>query len=103
MWSCTVITLSRIDALGSQCLIPWLPGIAFVRYPNHGSTPCKERHSTAFPRRRLSSEFVKVLVHIGFLNDEEQSYYEKDPLATICAKATLKDEEEKARILRSFR
>lgn len=68
-------------------------------------------------------EFVKVLVDIGFLNDEEQSFCkepipwkeatqkiisasssdEKDLVVTICAKTTFKDEEEKARILAGLR
>ncbi|OTA89974.1 hypothetical protein M434DRAFT_14247 [Hypoxylon sp. CO27-5] len=67
-------------------------------------------------------EFVKVLVEIGFLNDEEQRFRkeavpweeatqkiisspssdEKDLIVTICAKTTFKDEE-KARILRALR
>lgn len=68
-------------------------------------------------------EFVKVLVDIGFLSDEEQSFCkeaipwkeatqkvisapssdEKDLVATIVAKATFKDEEEKTRILSGLR
>lgn len=68
-------------------------------------------------------EFVKVLVDIGFLKDEEQSFCkepipwkeaaqkiisapssdEKDLIATICAKTAFKDEEEKARILSGLR
>ena len=68
-------------------------------------------------------EFVKVLVDIGFLKDEEQSFCkqpipwkeaaqniisapssnEEDLIATICAKTTFKDEEEKARILSGLR
>ena len=68
-------------------------------------------------------EFVKVLVDIGFLNDVEQSFCkepiswkeaaqkiisapssdEKDLVATICAKTTFKDEEEKTRILSGLR
>ena len=68
-------------------------------------------------------EFVKVLVDIGFLNDEEKNYLkesipwneatqkiisapssdENDLAATICAKASFKDEEEKTRILSGLR
>jgi saccharopine dehydrogenase (NADP+, L-glutamate forming) len=68
-------------------------------------------------------EFVKVLVDIGFLNDEEQSFCkesipwkeaaqkiisapssdDKDLVATICAKTTFKDDEEKTRILSGLR
>lgn len=68
-------------------------------------------------------EFVKVLVDIGFLKDEEQSFCkepipwkeaaqkiisapssdEKDLIATISAKTAFKDEEEKARILGGLR
>lgn len=64
-------------------------------------------------------EFVKVLVDIGFLSDEEQSYLkeaipwkeatqkvtgapssdEKDLVSTITAKASFKDDGEKQRIL----
>lgn len=68
---------------------------------------------TGFP------EFVKVLVDIGFLNDEEQSYFkesiawkeatqkvlgapssdENDLLATISAKTAFKDNEQRDHIL----
>ena len=68
-------------------------------------------------------EFVKVLVDIGFLKDEEQDFCkqplpwkevtqkvlgapsadEKDLIAAIVAKATFKDDEERDRILAGMR
>ncbi|KAI0886034.1 saccharopine dehydrogenase [Annulohypoxylon maeteangense] len=103
------------------------PGFAFVAYPNRDSTPYKTRYNIPEAQTIIRGtlryagfpEFVKVLVDIGFLNDEEQSYLkeaipwkeatqkvigasssdEKDLVSTILAKATFKDDGEKQRIL----
>ncbi|KAL3423908.1 saccharopine dehydrogenase [Phlyctema vagabunda] len=103
------------------------PGFAFVAYPNRDSTPYKERYNipeadtiirgtlryAGFP------EFVKVLVDIGFLSDEEQSSLkepiswkeatqkvlgatsssEKDLTWAISSKTSFKDNEQKEQIL----
>ncbi|KAK7948187.1 Saccharopine dehydrogenase [Apiospora aurea] len=104
---------------------------ATVAYPNRDSTPYKERYNipeaqtivrgtlryTGFP------EFVKVLVDIGFLKDEEQSCCkestawkeatktivgapssdEKTLIGTISSKTTFKDNQQRDHILGGLR
>ncbi|KAF3902766.1 hypothetical protein AA313_de0204039 [Arthrobotrys entomopaga] len=107
------------------------PGFALVAYPNRDSTPYKERYNIPEAQTIIRGtlryvgfpEFVKVLVDIGFLKDEEQSYCkeatpwkevtqqvvgaasseEKDLIDTITAKATFKDDEERDRIIGGMR
>lgn len=122
-----VVNVAGPDLMATAKPYHIYPGFALVAYPNRDSTPYKERYNipeaqtiirgtlryTGFP------EFVKVLVDIGFLNDEEQSYFkesiawneatqkvlgapssdEKDLLATISAKTTFKDNEQRDHIL----
>ncbi|GAD99825.1 saccharopine dehydrogenase [Paecilomyces variotii No. 5] len=103
------------------------PGFAFVAYPNRDSTPYKERYQIPEAdtiirgtlRYQGFPEFVKVLVDIGFLSDEEQSFLkepipwkeatqkilaatsstEKDLLWAISSKTAFKDNDEKDRIV----
>lgn len=101
--------------------------IAFVAYPNRDSTPYKERYQIPEAETIIRGtlryqgfpEFVKVLVDIGFLSDEEQSFLkepiawkeatqkilgatsstEKDLLWAISSKTAFKDNDEKDRIV----
>lgn len=58
------------------------PGFSFVAYPNRDSTPYKERYSmpeaSTIIRGTLRfqgfPQFVRVLVDMGFLSDEEQPF-----------------------------
>ncbi len=58
------------------------PGYAFVAYPNRDSTPYREKYDIPEAETVIRGtlryqgfpEFVKVLVDIGFLTEEEQSY-----------------------------
>ncbi|KAK6340632.1 Saccharopine dehydrogenase [NADP(+), L-glutamate-forming] [Orbilia brochopaga] len=103
------------------------PGFAFVAYPNRDSTGYKERYNIPEAQTIIRGtlryggfpEFVKVLVDIGFLKDEEQSYCkeaipwkeatqkilgasssdEKDLIAAIYAKTTFKDEQQRGLII----
>ncbi|KAK6533541.1 Saccharopine dehydrogenase [NADP(+), L-glutamate-forming] [Orbilia ellipsospora] len=107
------------------------PGFALVAYPNRDSSPYKERYNIPEAQTIIRGtlryvgfpEFVKVLVDIGFLKDEEQSYCkeatpwkevtqqvigaasseEKDLIETITTKATFKDDEERQRIIGGMR
>lgn len=122
-----VVNVAGPDLMATAKPYHIYPGFALVAYPNRDSTPYKERYNipeaqtiirgtlryTGFP------EFVKVLVDIGFLNDEEQSYFkesiawkeatqkvlgapssdENDLLATISAKTAFKDNEQRDHIL----
>lgn len=107
------------------------PGYAFVAYPNRDSTPYKERYNIPEAETIIRGtlryqgfpEFVRVLVDMGYLSDEEKSYL-KEPISwkeatqkilaatsssesdlkwAISSKAKFKDTEEKERILNGLR
>ncbi|KIX98064.1 uncharacterized protein Z520_06144 [Fonsecaea multimorphosa CBS 102226] len=108
------------------------PGFAFVAYPNRDSTPYREKYNIPEAQTVIRGtlryqgfpEFVKVLVDIGFLSEEEQSFLkpsaDKKPLTwaeatqkiigatsskesdlswAISSKTTFKDTPEKQRII----
>ncbi|CAK7566655.1 MAG: saccharopine dehydrogenase (NADP+, L-glutamate-forming) [Sporothrix epigloea] len=103
------------------------PGFAFVAYPNRDSTGYKERYNIPEAQTVIRGtlryagfpEFVKVLVDINFLKDEEESYWkeaiqwkeatqkilgakstdESDLVAAIVSKATFADDEQREHIL----
>ena len=62
------------------------PGFSFVAYPNRDSTPYKERYripeASTIIRGTLRfqgfPEFVRVLVDIGFLSDEEKPFLNEE-------------------------
>ncbi|KEF61722.1 saccharopine dehydrogenase [NADP+, L-glutamate-forming] [Exophiala aquamarina CBS 119918] len=74
------------------------PGFAFVAYPNRDSTPYRERYSIPEAQTVIRGtlryqgfpEFVKVLVDIGFLSDEEQSFLKPSDKPITWAEATQK-------------
>jgi len=112
------------------------PGYAFVAYPNRDSTPYREKYNIPEAQTVIRGtlryqgfpEFVKVLVDIGFLSEEEQSYLkpssDKKPITwaeatqkiigatshkesdlswAISSKTSFKDTPEKDRILSGIR
>ncbi|KAK5061398.1 Saccharopine dehydrogenase [NADP(+), L-glutamate-forming] [Exophiala bonariae] len=74
------------------------PGYAFVAYPNRDSTPYRERYNIPEAQTVIRGtlryqgfpEFVKVLVDIGFLSDEEQSFLKPSDKPITWAEATQK-------------
>lgn len=74
------------------------PGFAFVAYPNRDSTPYRERYNIPEAQTVIRGtlryqgfpEFVKVLVDIGFLSDEEQSFLKPSDKPLTWAEATQK-------------
>ncbi|GKT65692.1 saccharopine dehydrogenase [Colletotrichum tofieldiae] len=106
-------------------------GFALVAYPNRDSTGYKERYNIPEAETIIRGtlryagfpEFVKVLVDIGFLKDEEQSYWkepiawkeatqkllgtssseEADLISAVSAKATFKDNDQRDHILAGLR
>ncbi|KAI0194643.1 saccharopine dehydrogenase [Astrocystis sublimbata] len=126
-----VVTVEGPDLMATAKPYYIYPGFSFVGYPNRDSTPYKERYNMPEAQTIVRGtlryagfpEFVKVLVDIGFLKDEEKSFCkeaipwkvvlqeilsaptseEKDLVSTICGKTTFKDEEEKTRILSGLR
>lgn len=107
------------------------PGYAFVAYPNRDSTPYKERYGIPEAQTIIRGtlryqgfpEFVRVLVDMGFLNDEEDaalkeaipwkeatqriltatSSSEQDLKWAIASKAKFESTEEKERIISGLR
>lgn len=107
------------------------PGFAFVCYPNRDSTTYKELYSIPEAETVIRGtlrfqgfpEFVKVLVDLGFLKEDEfpifskptawkdalaaqigaKSSEEKDLVAKISEVGTFKSEEDKERILSGFK
>ncbi|KAI1099254.1 saccharopine dehydrogenase [Jackrogersella minutella] len=122
-----VVNVAGPDLMATAKPYHIYPGFAFVAYPNRDSTPYKERYNIPEAQTIIRGtlryagfpEFVKVLVDIGFLNDEEQSFCkealpwkevtqktigapssnEDDLISTITSKATFKDDQQKTQIL----
>lgn len=61
------------------------PAFAFVAYPNRDSTPFREKYNIPEVKTLVRGtlryqgfpEFIKALVNLGFLNEQEQSYLAK--------------------------
>ncbi|KAH6610681.1 Apo Saccharopine reductase [Trichoderma cornu-damae] len=107
------------------------PGFALVAYPNRDSTPYKERYNIPEAETIIRGtlryqgfpEFVNVLVDIGLLSDEEQSFLrepipwreatqkilgaasasEADLLEAISAKPSVRGRDDKERLLSGLR
>jgi len=107
------------------------PGYAFVAYPNRDSTPYKERYSIPEAQTIIRGtlryqgfpQFIKVLVDIGFLEEDVHEILTKpgpwneatkaivgaastspvDLEAAILSKATFESDEDKKRILGGLR
>jgi len=107
------------------------PGFATVAYPNRDSTPYKERYNIPEAQTIIRGtlryagfpEFVKVLVDIGFLKDDQQPHFaqagawnqvtqqllgassssEEDLIKAIEAKTSFKDQQQREHILGGLR
>jgi saccharopine dehydrogenase (NADP+, L-glutamate forming) len=122
----------RVDIPGKELMgeaKPYFiyPGYAFVAYPNRDSTPYKERYNIPEAQTIIRGtlryqgfpEFIRVLVDMDFLSDEEQGFL-KEPISWkeatkkilgatsdkesdlkwgISSKTKFKDNEEKDRII----
>jgi len=61
------------------------PAFAFVAYPNRDSTPFREKYQIPEVKTLIRGtlryqgfpQFIKALVNLGFLNEEEKSYLAK--------------------------
>lgn len=110
---------------------PIYPGFALVAYPNRDSTPYKERYNIPEAHTIIRGtlryggfpEFIKVLVDMGFLDDQENSALkeaipwkeatqkilgtsgnsEEELTKAILSKATIKDEAQLKQILEGLR
>jgi saccharopine dehydrogenase (NADP+, L-glutamate forming) len=107
------------------------PGFAFVGYPNRDSTPFRERYEIPEAQTLLRGtlryqgfpEMIKVLVDIGFLNDESAAVFEKsttwkeataqvigaasssekDLIAAVQSKTSFPNNDERDRLLAGLR
>ncbi|KAL2429034.1 Saccharopine dehydrogenase [NADP(+), L-glutamate-forming] [Exophiala dermatitidis] len=74
------------------------PGFAFVAYPSRDSTPYRERYNIPEAQTVIRGtlryqgfpEFVKVLVDIGFLSDEEKDFLKPSDKPLTWKEATQK-------------
>ncbi|PMD14759.1 Apo Saccharopine reductase [Hyaloscypha hepaticicola] len=122
-----IVNIAGHDLMAQARQYHIYPGFAFVAYPNRDSKPYKQRYKIPEAMTIIRGtlryagfpEFVKVLVDIGFLSDEEQSFLkekipwaeatkmilgasssnEKDLVWAISSKVTFKDTEEQERLL----
>ncbi|KAL4786224.1 saccharopine dehydrogenase [Aspergillus varians] len=122
-----VVNVAGPDLMATAKPYHIYPGFALVAYPNRDSTGYKERYNIPEAQTIIRGtlryagfpEFVKVLVDIGFLKDEEQSFLkesiswkeasqkilaapsseEKDLVAAISAKATFESNEQREHLL----
>ncbi|PWY69711.1 saccharopine dehydrogenase [Aspergillus heteromorphus CBS 117.55] len=122
-----VVNVAGPDLMATAKPYHIYPGFALVAYPNRDSTPYKERYNIPEAQTIIRGtlryggfpEFVKVLVDIGFLKDEEQSFLkepiswkeatqkvlgasssdEKDLIEAISAKATFENDQQKEHLL----
>ncbi|KAJ5190751.1 Saccharopine dehydrogenase [Penicillium cinerascens] len=107
------------------------PGFAFVGYPNRDSTPFRERYNIPEAQTLVRGtlrfqgfpEMIKVLVDIGFLNDESNAVFdkatswkeatrqvlgaasssEKDLIAAVQSKTSFPNNDERDRLLAGLR
>ncbi|KAL5362622.1 saccharopine dehydrogenase [Aspergillus floccosus] len=83
-----VVNVSGPDLMATAKPYHIYPGFATVAYPNRDSTGYKERYNIPEAQTIIRGtlryagfpEFVKVLVDMGFLKDEEQSFL-KEPIS----------------------
>lgn len=122
-----VVDIASKDLMGTAKPYFIYPGYAFVAYPNRDSTPYKERYNIPEAQTIIRGtlryqgfpEFIRVLVDMGFLSDDEQSFLkepiswkeatqkiltatsssEKDLEWAIASKAKFESTEEKERIM----
>jgi saccharopine dehydrogenase (NADP+, L-glutamate forming) len=80
-----VVEIAGPDLMASAKPYFIMPGFAFVAYPNRDSTPYRERYNIPEAQTVIRGtlryqgfpEFVKVLVDIGFLSDQERDFLKK--------------------------
>ncbi|KAI1813352.1 Apo Saccharopine reductase [Poronia punctata] len=126
-----VVNVAGPELMAEAKPYPIYPGFAFVAYPNRDSTPYKERYNIPEAQTIIRGtlryagfpEFIKLLVDMGFLSDEETpalkeaiawkdatqkilgaaSNSEQYLVAAITSKASIKSQEETERLLAGLR
>ncbi|TQS35263.1 hypothetical protein Golomagni_04321 [Golovinomyces magnicellulatus] len=80
-----IVEIAGKDLMGTAKPYHIYPGFAFVAYPNRDSTSYKQRYNIPEAQTIIRGtlryqgfpEFIRVLVNIGFLSDESQSYLQE--------------------------
>ncbi|KAF2151123.1 saccharopine dehydrogenase [Myriangium duriaei CBS 260.36] len=132
-----IVDVAGPDLMGTAKPFFIYPGYAFVAYPNRDSTPYKGRYKIPEAETIIRGtlryqgfpEFVRTLVDMGFLSEEEQPYLkpiidqpllswkeatakivgsttsdsESDLIWAISSKTQFKDNDEKARIVNGLK
>ncbi|KAI9798979.1 MAG: Saccharopine dehydrogenase [NADP(+), L-glutamate-forming] [Piccolia ochrophora] len=129
-----VVDVKSAELMGTAKPYHIYPGYAFVAYPNRDSTPYRERYSMPEAQTIIRGtlryagfpEFVRTLVDIGFLSDEERDFLktgasklswkeatakilgatsqsEDDLIWAISSKTSFANTEEKERIIAGLR
>ncbi|KAI2610160.1 Apo Saccharopine reductase [Hypoxylon fragiforme] len=122
-----VVNVAGPELMAEAKPYPIYPGFAFVAYPNRDSTPYKERYNIPEAETIIRGtlryagfpEFIKLLVDLGFLSDDENSALneaitwkeatqkilgasgngEQDLIQAIASKATFKDDKQSEQLL----
>ncbi|RKF72965.1 Saccharopine dehydrogenase [Golovinomyces cichoracearum] len=80
-----IVEIAGKDLMGTAKSYHIYPGFAFVAYPNRDSTSYKQRYNIPEAQTIIRGtlryqgfpEFIRVLVNIGFLSDESQTYLQE--------------------------
>ncbi|KAI1311719.1 Apo Saccharopine reductase [Xylaria venustula] len=122
-----VVNVAGPELMAEAKPYPIYPGFAFVAYPNRDSTPYKELYNIPEAQTIIRGtlrysgfpEFIKLLVDLGFLSDDENSDLkesiswneatkkiigassngEQDLISAITTKATFKDDTQREQLL----
>lgn len=89
-----VVDIAGPELMGAAKPYFIYPGYAFVAYPNRDSTPYKERYNIPEAQTIIRGtlryqgfpEFIRVLVDMGFLSDEDQGFTEAIPWKEVTRK-----------------
>ena len=90
--------VAGLDLMGTAKPYFIYPGYAFVAYPNRDSTPYKERYDIPEAQTIIRGtlryqgfpEFVKVLVDMGFLSEDQHDYLKPSDSPLAWREATAK-------------
>ncbi|KAI0449015.1 Apo Saccharopine reductase [Xylaria acuta] len=126
-----IVNVAGPELMAQAKPYPIYPGFAFVAYPNRDSTPYKERYNIPEAQTIIRGtlryggfpEFIKLLVDLGFLSDDENNALkqsipwneatqkilgasgnsEQDLISTITTKASFKNNEQSEQLLAGLR
>ncbi|TGJ81399.1 hypothetical protein E0Z10_g7364 [Xylaria hypoxylon] len=126
-----VVNVAGPELMAEAKPYPIYPGFAFVAYPNRDSTPYRERYHIPEAQTIIRGtlryagfpQFIKLLVDLGFLSDDENSDLkepipwneatqkiiaasgnsEQDLISAVASKASFTDNEQREQLLAGLR